>query len=77
MALARADGSAQLFYSMSAQIRSECNDTDGSSAGLHVRRAVTEFIGDPDACSRQADVVVAMSPQTWAKSFSAQRICRS
>ena len=54
---------------MSAQIRSECNDTDGSSAGLHLRRAVAEFIGGPDAYSRQADLVVAMSPQTWAKIY--------
>lgn len=43
--------------------------TDGSSAALHVRRAVAEFIADPDAYSRRPDVVVAMSPETWAKIY--------
>ena len=43
-----------------------------SAPGNDERSAATDitlFIGDPDAYSRQADVVVAMSQQTWAKIY--------
>ncbi len=42
---------------------------DGSRAGLHVRRAVAEFVADPEAYPRRPDVAVRMSPATWAKLY--------
>ena len=42
---------------------------DGNSAGLHVRRAVAEFIEDPDAYARQPDIVLKLSADTWAKLY--------
>lgn len=45
---------------------------DGSSAGLHIRRAVAEFVADPDAHYREPDVTLAMSAETWAKLYVSQ-----
>ena len=42
---------------------------DGTSAGLHVRRAVAEFIEDPDAYSRDADFVLNLTGEAWAKVY--------
>ena len=42
---------------------------DGNSAGLHVRRAVAEFIENPDAYVRQPDIVLKLSGDTWAKLY--------
>ena len=42
---------------------------DGTSAGLHVRRAVAEFIGDPDTYPRNPDIVARLSGETWAKVY--------
>jgi len=42
---------------------------DDSSAGLHVRRAVAEFIEDPDAYPREPDIVLKLSPGAWAKVY--------
>jgi alkyl sulfatase BDS1-like metallo-beta-lactamase superfamily hydrolase len=42
---------------------------DGNSAGLHVRRAVAEFIENPDAYVRQPDIVLKLSADTWAKLY--------
>jgi hypothetical protein len=42
---------------------------NGASAGLHVRRAVAEFIEDPAACPRDADIVLKLSPEAWAKAY--------
>jgi len=42
---------------------------DGSKAGLHVRRAVAEFVPDPDHYQREPDVTLAMSGQTWVKVY--------
>ena len=42
---------------------------EGKSAGLHVRRAVAEFIEDPAAYPRKADIVLTLSPETWAKIY--------
>jgi alkyl sulfatase BDS1-like metallo-beta-lactamase superfamily hydrolase len=42
---------------------------DGKSAGLHVRRAVAEFIDDPDAYPRDPDIVLELSPEAWAKVY--------
>ncbi len=46
--------------------------TDGTSAGLHVRRAVAEFIAEPDAQVRAPDVALAMSGETWAQLYLSQ-----
>jgi len=48
------------------------NFSDGTSAGLHIRRAVAEFIAEPDKHSRKPDVTVAMSVETWAKLYLSQ-----
>lgn len=45
------------------------NFSDGSSAGLHVRRAVAEFVASPDDHYREPDLVLAMSGWIWAKIF--------
>ena len=42
---------------------------DGNSAALHVRRAVAEFIEDPDAYGRQPDIVLKLSADAWAKLY--------
>ena len=42
---------------------------DASSAGLHVRRAVAEFIEDPSAYPRDPDLVLNLSPEAWAKVY--------
>lgn len=42
---------------------------DDSSAGLHVRRAVAEFIENPDAYPREPDIVLKLSPEAWAKVY--------
>jgi len=42
---------------------------DGSSAGLHIRRAVAEFVASPDAHYRRPDVTLSMSGETWAKLY--------
>jgi alkyl sulfatase BDS1-like metallo-beta-lactamase superfamily hydrolase len=42
---------------------------DGSSAGLHVRRAVAEFIESVDEYHRKPDIVLEMSGDTWAKLY--------
>ncbi len=45
---------------------------DGSSAGLHIRRAIAEFVPEPDAYLRKPDVVLSMSGETWAKLYLSQ-----
>jgi alkyl sulfatase BDS1-like metallo-beta-lactamase superfamily hydrolase len=44
----------------------------GGSAGLHVRRAVAEFIPSPDKYHRKPDVTLAMSGKTWVKLYVSQ-----
>ena len=39
---------------------------DGTSVGLHVRRAVAEFIDDPDSYPREPDIVLQLSGEAWA-----------
>jgi len=46
--------------------------TDGSSAGLHIRRAVAEFVASPDDHYRAPDITLAMSGDTWAKIYVSQ-----
>ena len=41
----------------------------GTRAGLHVRRAVAEFIEDPAVYPREADIVLELSPEAWAKGY--------
>ena len=45
---------------------------DGSKAGLHIRRAVAEFVPDPDAYQRKPDVTLSMSGQSWASLYLSQ-----
>lgn len=42
---------------------------DGSTAGLHVRRAIAEFVAEPDNHYRASDITLAMSGEAWAKIF--------
>jgi alkyl sulfatase BDS1-like metallo-beta-lactamase superfamily hydrolase len=42
---------------------------DGTSAGLHVRRAVAEFIEDPATYPRDPDIVLELSAEAWAKVY--------
>ena len=45
---------------------------DGSSAGLHVRRAVAEFIADPGSYNREPDLVLELSGDAWSKLYLSQ-----
>ena len=42
---------------------------DDASVGLHVRRAVVEFIEDPTVYPREPDVVLKLSPEAWSKVY--------
>ena len=46
--------------------------TDGTSAGLHIRRAIAEFVAVPEAYLREPDIIVSMSGETWAKLYLSQ-----
>ena len=43
--------------------------SDGAKAGLHIRRAVAEFIPEPDRYQHKPDVTLAMTGETWAKLY--------
>jgi alkyl sulfatase BDS1-like metallo-beta-lactamase superfamily hydrolase len=45
---------------------------DGSKAGLHVRRAIAEFVPDPDEYQHKTYVTVSMSGETWVKLYLSQ-----
>ncbi len=45
---------------------------DGTSAGLHIRRAIAEFVALADAYHRKPDVIVSMSGETWARLYLSQ-----
>jgi alkyl sulfatase BDS1-like metallo-beta-lactamase superfamily hydrolase len=45
---------------------------DGTTACLHVRRAVAEFVAEPNKYLRKPDVIVALSGDTWAKLYLSQ-----
>jgi len=47
---------------------------DGSKAGLHIRRAVAEFVPDPDVYQKKPDVTLSMSGQTWARLYLSQAL---
>lgn len=43
--------------------------SDDASVGLHVRRAVAEFIEDPAAYPRDPDIALNLSPEAWCKVY--------
>jgi alkyl sulfatase BDS1-like metallo-beta-lactamase superfamily hydrolase len=45
---------------------------DGTSAGLHVRRAVAELIEKPDEYLRKPDIVLKLSGETWARLYRSE-----
>jgi len=48
--------------------------SDGTTAGLHVRRAVAEFVPEPDSYRRGPDITLAMSGETWASLYLSQAL---
>jgi len=46
--------------------------SDGTSSGLHIRRAVAEFVDEPGEHVRQPDITMKMSGETWAKLYLSQ-----
>lgn len=42
------------------------NFTNGTNAGLHVRRGIAEFVPDPSKHYRPADILATADPKTWA-----------
>ncbi len=46
--------------------------SNGTTAGLHLRRAVAEFVPDPDKYRRKPDVTLAMSGESWIKIYLSQ-----
>jgi len=47
---------------------------DGSKAGLHIRRAVAEFVPDPDTYQKSPDVTLAMTGKAWARLYLSQTL---
>jgi len=45
---------------------------DGTSAGLHIRRAIAEFVAMPNTYRREPDVILSMSGETWARLYLSQ-----
>jgi len=45
---------------------------DHGTVGLHVRRAVAEFLPDPDEHYQPTDVVLSLSGEAWAKLYLSQ-----
>jgi alkyl sulfatase BDS1-like metallo-beta-lactamase superfamily hydrolase len=46
--------------------------SNGASAGLHVRRAVAEFVASPEEHLRKPDITLALSVEAWAKLYLSQ-----
>jgi alkyl sulfatase BDS1-like metallo-beta-lactamase superfamily hydrolase len=46
--------------------------SDGTSSGLHIRRAVAEYIERPTSHTRNPDLTVTLSGETWAKLYLSQ-----
>jgi hypothetical protein len=42
------------------------NFSDGTTAGLHVRRGIAEFVADPKSHYKTADIAFNMDTKTWA-----------
>ena len=53
-------------------IRFQFTDAGEPVVGLHVRRAVAEFLPDPDSHYRLADVTIALSGEAWARLYLSQ-----
>ncbi len=53
-------------------IRFQFTDAGKPVVGLHVRRAVAEFLPDPNSHYRLADVTIALSGEAWARLFLSQ-----
>jgi alkyl sulfatase BDS1-like metallo-beta-lactamase superfamily hydrolase len=45
---------------------------DGNTAGLHIRRAVAEFVEKPDEYYRKPDVILSLTGETWTKVYLSQ-----
>jgi len=45
---------------------------EGINAGLHIRRAVAEFVEEPDKYHRKPDVTLSMSKETWVQLYLSQ-----
>jgi len=45
---------------------------DGTSAGLHIRRAIAEYVAVPDTYLREPDIIVSLSGETWARLYLSQ-----
>jgi alkyl sulfatase BDS1-like metallo-beta-lactamase superfamily hydrolase len=43
--------------------------SDGTKAGLHIRRAVAEFVPKPDSYQQKPDITLAMTGETWVKLY--------
>jgi len=46
--------------------------SDGASSGLHIRRAVAEFVEDPSQHASNPDITLKMSGDSWAKLYLSQ-----
>ena len=45
---------------------------DGAIAGLDIRRAVAEFVPEPDDYSKDPDITLTMSGEAWASFYLSQ-----
>jgi alkyl sulfatase BDS1-like metallo-beta-lactamase superfamily hydrolase len=45
---------------------------DHRTVGLHIRRAVVEYLDDPDEHYKLPDVVLSLSPESWVKLYLSQ-----
>lgn len=43
-----------------------------STVGLHIRRAIAEYLDDPDGHYKPADVIMSLSGEAWAKLYLSQ-----
>ena len=53
-------------------IRFEFTDGKKAIVGLHVRRAVAEFLANPDELYKPADVTIKLTGEAWAKIYLSQ-----
>ena len=53
-------------------IQFDFTDDKKTSAALHVRRAIAEFVPDPAKHYQKADIVLTLSPEAWAKLYLSQ-----
>lgn len=42
------------------------NFSNGTTAGLHVRRGIAEFVADPTSHYKPADIAISIDTNTWA-----------